>query len=926
MSGHVFAQNNCEIGRIRFEQSVCNDEGQFYVHLNFERANTSASFQVLGNGKNYGTFHYSDLPVQIGPLKADCTTQYEFVVKDNEFGNCQNFVEMGTKCCTTHCGIYVDSISSVCDNATMAMEVHVSRPSKNEGKYKLKINNVLVGTYDLGAPANVPGIEIDPLEPVMQIVACLVDTESCCDTFEYINPCFCSVTQFKAQILECDPIDSTFSIKLNFTGTMVGDSFTIGGNNTNYGNYAYSQLPITISDLSFSSNTHYEFLVVDHSSSFCFGAYELGIVENCEFSCSITHPTVEVLPCEDNGNFYVRLQFEDNNTSHSGFSVRGSGLNHGNFEYGEHYYDIGPIPGDCVKLYEFVIRDLEKEACSATIHLEEPVCCQEECYIREVNIEENCIDGQLVSFTINFDHNQDSTKIFGLWANGEKLGNYHFGSLPLTLTNIVFNTSQVVFNIVNLSNDNCRKEFPYTFECLHNGGNCALHIVNQERSECNADGVFYIFFSVTATNPGNDGFKVVGLHSNYQTTFPYGQARYKIGPFLGDCITKYTFLVQDINKPDCAVQMGLEGPVCCTDCFIREVAIHENCEENKLKSYTINFDHNMDSSAMFRLWANNIVVGTYSVSQLPVTISNINFTTQTVVFKIVNITNEACRKEATYTFECQVGDNNNPCMLDVTGFEKGECNDQGEFYVFFTLRAENRGNQGFSVFVNNSISAHTFEYGQTVYKIGPFKGDCITKYQFLIKDVAHPDCKTDFGLAEPVCCSEGCNIDNIHIVSHECVEGKVNIVVDFNHLNNSGSFILKLNGVVRGQYQYIDLPIVLRQLTPKETYKILIQDAEKDCVEDFTFMTPECTSANDDIFWKEVKVFATGEQISISLPQIPQAGLKAQLLDVLGRQLAQQPLYSKESAFQMRGNTTGVYFIHLQSGQYNQMYKVYWQP
>src|SRR5690606_6609618 len=87
------AQNDCQIGAIRFEQTACNDEGQFYVFLNFERQNTSSSFLVLGNGKNYGSYHYSDLPVKIGPLQADCTTNYEFVVKDAEFQDCQSFVD-----------------------------------------------------------------------------------------------------------------------------------------------------------------------------------------------------------------------------------------------------------------------------------------------------------------------------------------------------------------------------------------------------------------------------------------------------------------------------------------------------------------------------------------------------------------------------------------------------------------------------------------------------------------------------------------------------------------------------------------------------------------------------------------------------------------------------------------------------------------
>src|SRR5690606_23722979 len=199
-------------------------------------------------------------------------------------------------------------------------------------------------------------------------------------------------------------------------------------------------------------------------------------------------------------------------------------------------------------------------------------------------------------------------------------------------------------------------------------------------------------------------------------------------------ITKYTFEIQDIQKPDCSRQFGLDGPVCCTeDCYIREVVIEELCDNANLSAYVIDFDHNMDTNTVFALWTNGVKVGNYHISQLPLTIDNITFQTQTVVFKIVNLTDETCRKELSYTFECHVEENSNTCQLDVSGFDVGECNDAGEFYVFFTLKAENHGNQGFSVFINNSLASQNFEYGQNSYKLGPLKGDCMTKYHFLIK-------------------------------------------------------------------------------------------------------------------------------------------------------------------------------------------------
>ena len=38
------------------------------------------SFAIVGNGINYGTFAYFNLPVTLIGLDADCETEYEFVI------------------------------------------------------------------------------------------------------------------------------------------------------------------------------------------------------------------------------------------------------------------------------------------------------------------------------------------------------------------------------------------------------------------------------------------------------------------------------------------------------------------------------------------------------------------------------------------------------------------------------------------------------------------------------------------------------------------------------------------------------------------------------------------------------------------------------------------------------------------------------
>ncbi|HRP83667.1 MAG TPA: hypothetical protein PLC76_03015, partial [Saprospiraceae bacterium] len=58
----------CEIGNVVLDATDCDDGGKFYVSINFDYANVSDSFKIVGNGQYYGNFSYADLPVTLGPF------------------------------------------------------------------------------------------------------------------------------------------------------------------------------------------------------------------------------------------------------------------------------------------------------------------------------------------------------------------------------------------------------------------------------------------------------------------------------------------------------------------------------------------------------------------------------------------------------------------------------------------------------------------------------------------------------------------------------------------------------------------------------------------------------------------------------------------------------------------------------------------
>ena len=99
--GPVCGESPCSIFDLTYMMTECNQDGLFAFILDFDFANPgSQGFSVLGNGNNYGSFSYDNVPVELGPFVADGTA-YEFVVRDNQHPDCQAVVEPGVVECTT---------------------------------------------------------------------------------------------------------------------------------------------------------------------------------------------------------------------------------------------------------------------------------------------------------------------------------------------------------------------------------------------------------------------------------------------------------------------------------------------------------------------------------------------------------------------------------------------------------------------------------------------------------------------------------------------------------------------------------------------------------------------------------------------------------------------------------------------------------
>ncbi|MGB0932487.1 MAG: choice-of-anchor V domain-containing protein, partial [Chitinophagales bacterium] len=90
----------CSINDLVVTQGDCQTDGTFSVTIDFNAVNpVSSSFSIAGNGNDYGSFLYANLPIIIENLVGDNSTDYEFEVTDNDLLTCSASANLGVVNC-----------------------------------------------------------------------------------------------------------------------------------------------------------------------------------------------------------------------------------------------------------------------------------------------------------------------------------------------------------------------------------------------------------------------------------------------------------------------------------------------------------------------------------------------------------------------------------------------------------------------------------------------------------------------------------------------------------------------------------------------------------------------------------------------------------------------------------------------------------
>jgi hypothetical protein len=739
--------SQCNIRDITLEIADCNGDDVVAVLLQFNADEVSDTFTVVGNGINYGTFAYADLPINLGNFEANCDTQYEFIIKDKANPECSGVLEYGKICCEEECNIeIVDFEAGRCDEEGVTVSFDIEKTGTAGLGFDVFAGDDFVGFYKYDElPIRINNFPSTGTA-TEKITVCENDRPDCCDTLVFESTCGCGIFDIDVDIIECDDEAMSFYAKIDFDPQMTSDSFLLGGNNTTYGSYAYADLPISVGPLPFSESIEYEFLIIDKSSSVCFNFYDVGKVKSCaEVPCDIDDVSISFPEdCTPNGIIYGVLEFDYSGNVSDSFTVKGNGNHYGTFAYGADSYEIGPIPGDCKSFLEFEVRDNSDDGCSDYVELEEPICCPGSCSITDLRIDKDvCDDVGLFYVNLLFNYEGSVSDSFYVKGNGNVYGTFAYGEESYRIGPLDGDCITIYeFIVRDVQSPDCQADASIE-EPVCCGDRCGIDDVRVEAGECNEEDMFYVDVEFQTIGSVSDSFSIVGNGRNYGT-FAYGETFYRVGPLEGDCETKYEFIVKDQANPDCSDFSGLEEPVCCgSGCFLEEIGLDFDCEAGNKLIIELGTSNKRQADSVI-IVVNNEKVDTVGKEEFPY-FYVFDEVPESVLVELIDLNDPFCIIEKDIEIncetDCEIGD------LDIDFIECDESNNP-----FFRLDFDhNRGdNDVFKLEVDETIIGY-FKYKDLPLDVGPIN-QAEEDYFFVVRDSIKTSC-VNRKMIEPVTCS-----------------------------------------------------------------------------------------------------------------------------------------------------------------------------
>jgi Secretion system C-terminal sorting domain len=772
----------CEITNLKAEVGDCDPNTNTYpLTINFGVVHPgNDSFDMYVNGQLYGTYPLNQLPLHIPnfPHSGNIVDVIKICINDQP--NCCAAIEVKTPDCdSTDC--HIEDLSVIVGDCNPAggYQVKINFVAHNPGNdfFDLYINGQLFGIFPLNQlPLTIPNFPGSG-NPVDVIKICIHDHPDCC-VFKEVHPPICDpcdILNLTVDTGDCNP-DSTYHLTLNFNVINTNaTTFVLFGNGMPLGTYNLNQLPLHIPNFPWDGQGPNDVLKVcvgnNTSISACCETIEFPIPDCLPHGdCEIFDLVVDTGDCNSDSTYKVKINFQVQNPPTNTFGVWANGVMIGTFNLNQLPITIQDFPWgggnhDVIKIC--FVNPNGIIGCCKTIEFQVPDCLlhTDPCDIVDLHvITGNCTSDSTYQLTLNFGVTNPPANLFGVWANGQFLGMYGLGQLPLTFQNFPWDGgAKDVLKVCFTPNfpgiPPCCESIEFNVpDCLMNT-DCEIYDLVVDTGDCTSDSTYNLVLNFQVNNPISSVFRVWANGQPFGTfnlsqlpltlnDFPWGGGNHDV---IKVCFVTPNGIINccktiEFAVPDCLNNGG--------DCEIFGMVVDPgNCTSDSTYNLFLNFQVQNPPSSVFGVWANGMFQGTFNLSQLPLNFPNFPWDGGAEdVVKVCFVTSAgttACCRSLEFDVPDCLGNNNDCHLWDLLAVRTGcLC---GQFFVAVTFNHENGGAGGFDLVGNGNVYGNYPYNTQQPIILGPFPGDGTTVYEFGVVDHNNGNCEDGFVLGMVEC-------------------------------------------------------------------------------------------------------------------------------------------------------------------------------
>ncbi len=629
--------------------------------------------------------------------------------------------------------------------------------------------------------------------------------------------------------------------------------FSVYFNGALYQQYGWNEAPVQIAVPCIPNNTDpIPQITVCEGEDHCCVTLPLLYAQPCPPECEISNMSVQASPCNPNGVFNVKLDFDYQNVSDT-FELWINGNATGqSYAYSELPVILSPFVAPTPAL-EFKVVDSGNPGCSATAVLP-PNNCNPCPPIDSVAYHLSaCNDNG--GFFLVIDHIISTapavSNIFFVNINGQSFGAYSYSNLPIELGPLAGDGS-TVYNVAIFTQNSTNCAYTFNVGPVDCPDDCPLEsatVVGIPGCTDPAGAQYAVAFDVTGAQEG-DFLVVTSLISGATAFSSYEGFLFVQLPNTNLGYDKVRICTLDdpsnTGVTDCCVLVDYDIN-CPPGCPWSSITITPNdCNDDG--SWTAVLDMALIGPALnsgFVVESANYLED-FSFSNLPVIIGPFPGNGEPWTFAVY-IPGTVCQQSITILApDCS---NTGDCLFSSVIAEPHPCNADGQFLVDIEVQVNNPGALGYLVFADGQING-PFSYALPFVTLGPFAADGSTVYDFLILDLENPTC---FGYAEvgPIDCSGNCEIYDLVVETLDCnPDGTYNLIVDFNVANPGNDFFDVYGGpnnAFLGYFPIAELPVTITNFPASgndfDRIKICIND-NPDCCRVKEFPAPDCNTGD----------------------------------------------------------------------------------